>query len=140
MKPRKFYFNQSAFFGHAYRIEWKNDQLELRQAPCIIHNSEEVGAIVKPSSQDWSNFEKSVRSLDMVPVDHNDIICDGTQVEIWITFWHRLVKFSMTNPEFKGYTQFLDLINELTVCLKYPRGLFKFDPSEILQTQRVSLS
>lgn len=137
MKPRKFCFHQSAFFGHAYRIEWKNDQLELRQSPCIVRDSYEVEAIVKPSDEDWSSFERNVRSLNMIPVDHDDMICDGTQVEVWITFRHRLAKFSMTNPEFMGYTQFLDLINELTVCPEYPRGLFKFDPYEISQAHEI---
>lgn len=139
MKPRKFYFNQSAFSGHAYQVEWKNGQLGLRQSPCIIHDFDEVETIVKPSDEDWSNFEKSVKSLHMIPVDHNDMICDGTWVEVWITFRRRLAKFSMTNPEFKGYTQFLGLVNELTVCPEYPRGLFKFDPYEISQAHEISL-
>ena len=135
MKPRKFYYNESSYFGHAYQIKWQNDRLELRQDVCYIKepNSSDfivseptpLGAIVKPSTEDWSSFERNVRDLDLDPVDPKDLICDGTQVEIWITFRYRLIKFSMTNPEFRGFSQFRKLVNELTVCSKCPQGIFE---------------
>ena len=69
----------------------------------------------------------------MLPVEPEYLVCDGTVVNVWITFRYRLRKFCMIQPEFEKYDQFRDLINELAVCPKYPRGLFKFDPYEILQ-------
>ncbi len=137
MKPRKFYYSESSSHGHAYSIEWKNDRLELRQSPCIIHDFDEVEATVKPSNKDWSNFEQNVKDLKMVPVEPEYLVCDGTVVDVWITFRYRLIKFCVIHPEFEKYDQFRDLINELTVCPKYPRGLFKFDPYEILQAHGV---
>ena len=81
--------------------------------------------MVKPSDEDWSDFERKVRDLNMVPVEPEYLVCDGTCLGVWITFRYRLVKFCVIQPEFEKYDQFRNLVNELTICSKFPNGLFK---------------
>ena len=125
MKPRKFYYYEGSVFGSSYLIEWKNDRLELRHPPFSNADCAELDTYVVPSDTSWLNFERNVRGLAIGPVNPNVDILDGTQVEAWITFRYRLVKFFTTNPEFKNFHQFRNLVNELTHCSKFPNGIFK---------------
>ncbi len=125
MKPRKFYYYEGSVFGSAYLIEWRNDRLELRHPPFSNIELADLDAYVDPSNEVWSKFEKNVHSLNIGPVNPNIDILDGTQVEAWITFRNRLVKFYATNPKFKGFYRFRNLVNGLTKCSVFPNGIFK---------------
>lgn len=125
MKPRKFYYYEGSVFGSSYLIEWKNNRLELRHPPFSNAAFAELDAFVVPSNEAWLDFERNIRGLGIDPVDPNNHILDGTQVDVWITFRFRLIRFFTTNPEFKKFHRFRNLVNELTYCSKFPNGIFK---------------
>jgi hypothetical protein len=53
----------------------------------------------------------------------NEPVCDGTWLEIWITFRKR-VKLSIELGDYEKLRPLHLALNPLTKCKEYPRGLF----------------
>ena len=124
MKPRKFYYEETAYFGESVLIEWTDRGLELQKSTSCIPFLIESDICLNPLDEDWSSFVKELKALDLHPSSPVDFVCDGCEVNCHITFRTTLVKFSIINPDFGGFDRFKLLINDLTKCQEYPRGIF----------------
>ncbi len=124
MKPRKFYYEEMAYFGESVLIEWTDRGLELQKSTSCIPFLIESDICLHPSDEDWNCFVQDVKALDLHPSSPADFVCDGSEVNCHITFRTTLVKFSIINPDFGGFDRFKLLINDLTKCQEYPRGIF----------------
>ena len=124
MKPRKFYYEETAYFGESVLIEWTDRGLELQKSTSCIPFLIESDICLHPSDEDWNSFVKELKALDLHPSSSVDFVCDGSEVNCHITFRTTLVKFSIINPDFGGFDRFKLLINDLTKCQEYPCGIF----------------
>jgi len=70
----------------------------------------------------WTAFEKKLNSLELESLNEEGL-CDGTWVDIWITFRKR-VKLSIHLGEYTKLRPLHLALNPLTKCREYPRGLF----------------
>ena len=86
------------------------------------------GIIVEPTSLEWSNFFHSVRNLKLKPKEPENDILDGFEVKCHITFREVLLKFNIINPDFENFEKLRNIINQLTICENYPKGLL--DPDD----------
>jgi hypothetical protein len=101
--------------------------LGLQDSSLCIPFMGEFQAVITPSDSAWQNIKTSIEALKLDPKEPEIPVCDGFEVQCHITFKSRLLKFSIFNPEFKGFTEFRDLLNEFTVCSDYSNGLFEVD-------------
>ena len=124
MKPRKFYYEEMAYFGESVLIEWTDRGLELQKSTSCIPFLIESDICLHPSDEDWNCFVQDVKALDLHPSSPADFVCDGSEVNCHITFRTTLIKFSIINPDFGGFDRFKLLINDLTKCQEYPCGIF----------------
>ena len=124
MKPRKFYYEEMAYFGESVLIEWTDRGLELQKSTSCIPFLLESDICLHPSDEDWNCFVQDVKALDLHPSSPVDSVCDGSEVNCHITFRTTLIKFSIINPDFGGFDRFKLLINDLTKCQEYPCGIF----------------
>ena len=124
MKPRKFYYEEMAYFGESVLIEWTDRGLELQKSTSCIPFLLESDICLHPSDEDWNRFVEEVKALDLHPSSPVDFVCDGSEVNCHITFRTTLIKFSIINPDFGGFDRFKLLINDLTKCQEYPCGIF----------------
>ena len=129
MKPRKFYYEEMAYFGESVLIEWTDRGLELQKSTSCIPFLLESDICLHPSDEDWNCFVQDVKALDLHPSSPVDFVCDGSEVNCHITFRTTLIKFSIINPEFHGFEKFRALVNSMTVCEEFPDGIF-FDELE----------
>jgi len=70
-----------------------------------------------------NRFCESLLSLNFDPKPPEKPICDGFEVSCHIRFKGVKVKFVIVNPEFSGFEELSDLVNQLTVCEDHPQGL-----------------
>lgn len=124
MKPRKFKYEETSFLGSNYLIELTKRGLEVQRSTSCIPFLKVSDVIIRPSDDEWKNFEEKVRSLCLLPREPDEGMCDGFQVECHIAFQNKLVKFDILNPSFKGFVELQNLINQLTCCHEYPNGVF----------------
>jgi hypothetical protein len=129
MTPRKFKYEETSFGGLNYLVEWTEHGLEVQATTDCIPFLMVSDVIVRPSDEKWQNFEESVRSLCLLPSEPDEGMCDGSQVECHITFRNKLLKFDISNPSFDGFDDLKNLINQLTFCSEYPKGVF-FDEED----------
>ena len=85
--------------------------------------------IINPSDETWKQFEENARNLNLKPVEPEELILDGMEVECHITFKTKLVQFNIINPDFENYEQLRKLVNELTICDDFPQGVL-FDEED----------
>jgi hypothetical protein len=129
MTPRKFKYEETSFYGSNYLVELTERGLEVQHSTSCIPFLKASDVVVKPTDSEWNNFEENVRSLCLIPCEPDEGICDGSQVECHITFRNKLLKFDISNPSFDGFDDLKNLINQLTFCSEYPKGVF-FDEED----------
>ena len=128
MKPRKFYYEETHYFGSSYLIDWDaNVGLRIQDSSSCIPFLIEPSTILHPLDTDWTRLKDSIEILALEPREPEVPVCDGFDVQCHITFRTRLLKFSIVNPDFEGFNEFRDLLNQFTVCSDYPDGLFEVD-------------
>ena len=130
LKPKKFLYEESEYFGKNYLIELTKYGLELQRSTVCIPFTNGSDVVVKPTSDEWKNFIDSVKSLKLKPKEPKDNILDGFEVKCHITFNEVLVKFYIINPEFENFEKFRYLVNSLTICNDYPKGVLDSDDEE----------
>ena len=124
MQPRKFIYREYGFFGTHYLIEWRETVLHAQQQHRFLGPDDCDEAILNIDEAAWSEFKKQVTALELDPVEPDgEPVCDGLQVECHITFNRRLIKFNQSEPEFKGLDTLQGLINDLTICELFPKGV-----------------
>lgn len=122
--PRTFRYREMIYFGDCAKIDWQFNGLRVKYEPRGWVSEEVAEEIVQPTAEQWKNFEKNVKRLDLNPAD-NDDICDGYEVECHITFQKKLVRFYLINPDFRNFKILRKYINELTQCKTFPNGLLE---------------
>ena len=127
MKPRKFFYEEIAYFGNTYLIEFIEGRLKLQksQVGTIVISNFDIYA--EPTIDKWKEFYFSVKNLHLEPKEPDENIMDGFQVKCHITFRKVLIKFEIINPRFKNFKKFQALVNSLTICNEYPKGVLNED-------------
>ena len=135
--PRKFYYEEQSYFGSHYLIDLnENDRLRLNvqeTSPCIPFLKEPL-SIATPTEKQWQAFEEKLYSLGLESLNEEGI-CDGTWIDIWITF-RKKVKLSIHLGEYTKLKPLHRALNPLTKCREYPRGLFAKVAYESIQSER----
>tara|TARA_B110000908_G_C10065266_1_gene362549 strand:- start:69 stop:470 length:402 start_codon:yes stop_codon:yes gene_type:complete len=121
--PRKFRYEEIVYFGESYLIELTNQGLKVQKSTLSSTFYAIVDDVINLEPKQWSDFIARVQKLNLKPIEPEEMICDGCQVDCHITFYRTLVKFDISNPDFKNFTKFRSLINDLTICEHYPKGL-----------------
>ena len=128
MRPRKFYYEEIHYFGSSYLIEWDAKVgLGLQDSSRCIPFEVESSTVLVPSESDWEKLKTSIEAMGLEPKPPRIPPCDGFEVHCHITFRTTLLKFTIVNPDFEGFTEFRDLINNFTICSDYPDGLFEVE-------------
>ena len=124
MKPRKFIYEEVHYFGKTYLIEWAESRLEIQDStPCIPYLASPYW--IKPTNEDWARLEKAILSLNLKPTEPEWGATDGMEVQCWITFKTKILRFHIINPDFTGFDELRELLNSFTISDEYPDGLFK---------------
>ena len=123
MVPKKLVWEENHYFGFSYLIELTEDGLSLQKSTGCIPFTVEPYCLVRPTEEQWTRFYESLLSLDLDPTPPEKHICDGFEVSCHIRFKGMKVKFEIVNPEFSGFEELSDLVNQLTVCKDHPKGL-----------------
>ena len=120
--PRKFYYEEQNFMSSHYLIELgKDNKLLLQETSPDMPPLIEAQGISSPSPKQWQEFEQKFYSFNLEAM--NEPVCDGTWLEIWITFRKR-VKLSLHLGDYEKLRPLHLILNPLTKCAEYPRGLF----------------
>ena len=120
--PRKFYYEEHSFMSSHYLIELRKDnKLHFQETSIGMLPLTEALGISSPSPKQWQEFEQKFYSLNLEAM--NECVCDGTWLEIWITFRKR-VKLSIHLGDYEKLRPLHLALNPLTKCEEYPRGLF----------------
>ena len=120
--PRKFYYEEQSFMSSHYLIELgKDNKLHLQETSPDMPPLIEALGISSPSPKQWQEFEQKFYLLNLEAM--NEPVCDGTWLEIWITFRKR-VKLSIELGDYEKLRPLHLALNPLTKCKEYPRGLF----------------
>ena len=120
--PRKFYYEEHSYMSDHYLIELGRDNiLHLQETLFGAHAMNEVSGTSAPSPKQWLDFEKKLYSLNLAAM--HQPVCDGTCVDIWITFKKR-VKLSIQLGEGDSLEPLHLALNPLTLCEEFPQGLF----------------
>ena len=98
-------------------------QLNLRKR--TFRNYRLSNEIWEVQDEDWDELVQSIKDLELDPKDLDVGVCDGVEVDCHITFQNRLVKFSISNPDFPKFEQFRKLLNDFTICDEYPLGVLE---------------
>ena len=64
LKPKKFLYEESEYFGKTYLIELTKYGFELQRSTVCIPFTNGSDVIVKPTSDEWKNFIDSVKSYN----------------------------------------------------------------------------
>ena len=123
MLPRKFLYEEHSFFSTLKKIEYIDGYLDIQSTtPCIPYLIN--GPRKRLDNCEWSAVEDEITALNLKPRS-DDFISDGCGVNCWITFKRRLVKFYIINPEFERYNELRRIMNRLSICEAYPKGVLK---------------
>jgi len=121
--PKKFYYEEGSYMGTHYLIEMaENNRLNVQETSSCIPFLAEPTSFSTPTQKQWAAFEKKLNFLDLDSLNEEGI-CDGTWVDIWITFSKR-VKLSIHLGDSAKLRPLHLALNPLTKCPEYPRGLF----------------
>ena len=123
MVPEKLIWEEHAYFGFSYLIELTENGISLQKSTACIPFTVEPYCLVRPSEDQWNRFHQSLLSLNLDPRPPEHPICDGFEVSCHIKFKGLKVKFNIVNPEFTGFDELSELVNQLTVCEDHPKGL-----------------
>ena len=122
--PRKFFYQETVYFGTSTKIEWTNKGLNIIEGERLEFPDEFEKITINPSDETWKQFEENLRNLNLKPVEPGELILDGMEVECHITFKTKLVQFNIINPDFENYEKLRELVNNLTICDDFPEGAF----------------
>ena len=121
--PKKFYYEERSYMGTHYLIEMaENNRLNVQETSPGIPFLAEPTSFATPTQKQWTAFEKRLNSMDLESLNE-ERICDGTWVEIWITFTKR-VKVSIHLGDCSKLRPLHFALNPLTMCEEFPQGLF----------------
>ena len=130
MKPTKFYYQEDPFRAKCVLIEWTDRGLELQKSKAWEpHFFTESDICLHPSDEDWNRFVEEVKALDLHPSSTFES-WDRIAVNCHIKFRNNLVKFSIKDQDFFGFDRFKLLVNDLTKCQEFPRGIFDREEEE----------
>ena len=127
--PRKFQYLEDHYFGNHYEISLVNSQLELVSSSGCIPALADSEVKIQPKESRWKEFQTELSSFDFGNWKDNHGIIDGFGIEVWITFEKR-IEIALLNPNFTEFYRFRTLINNLTKCPDYPRGLLESEPKD----------
>ena len=130
MVPQKLIWEEHTYFGFSYLIELTEDGISLQKSTACIPFTVEPYCLVRPSEDQWKSFHQSLMSLNLDPKSPKELICDGFEVSCHIKFKGLKIKFNIVNPDFSGFDELSELVNQLTVCEDYPNGLLLDADSE----------
>ena len=130
--PRKFFYQETVYFGTSTKIEWTNKGLNIIEGERLEFPDEFEEITINPSDETWKQFEENLRNLNLKPVEPEELILDGMEVECHITFKTKLVQFNILNPDFENYEKLRELVNRLTICDDFPEGAL-FDEEETVE-------
>ena len=99
--PRKFFYQETVYFGTSTKIEWTNKGLNIIEGERLAFPDEFEEITINPSDETWKQFEENLRNLNLKPVEPKEMILDGMEVECHITFKTKLVQFNIINPDFE---------------------------------------
>ena len=109
--------------GTHYLIEMaENNRLNVQETSPGILFLAEPASFTTPTQKQWTAFEKKLHSMDLESLNE-ERICDGTWLEIWITFTKR-VKVSIHLGDCSKLRPLHSALNPLTLCEEFPQGLF----------------
>ena len=115
--PRKFYYEEQSYFGSHYLIDLnENDRLRLNvqeTSPCIPFLNEPL-SIATPTERQWQAFEKKLYSLGLESLSEEGI-CDGTWIDIWITFRKKVKRSVIESLLFNHWVR-----NQIEASLRIP--------------------
>jgi len=121
--PRKFLYEEQSYLGPHYLIELvDHNRLNVQESSPCIPLLIEPHSYATPTEKQWAVFEKKLYSLELESLNQEGI-CDGTWIDIWITFKKR-VKLSIHLGDTAKLRPLHLALNPLTKCSEYPRGLF----------------
>ena len=123
MAPKKFLYEETIYMGRGtYIIKFENEGLKIQSETSYIPKPD---VVVKPTIREWEDFFNSVENLNLKPEEPKHHICDGREVKCHITFKKKLIKFYIINPDFENFEEFRTLVNSLTICNEYPKGVLE---------------
>ena len=123
--PKKFFWEEHHYFGFTYLVELVDSGISLQRSTSCIPFEAVPYCVITPSEQQWGQFFNSLRNLNVSPRKPEHEICDGFDVECHIKFRGLNLKFEIVNPDFDGFEETRDLMNQLTVCDEFPLGIFE---------------
>ena len=137
MKPRKFLYRELTYMRRRcdlIKLTKKGLELQREGQPfkviCEDGGVMPFEIIVDPTSLQWKDFFHSVRDLKLKPKEPDNDILDGFEVKCHIVFREVLLKFDIINPNFENFEKLRKLINQLTICEDYPKGLLDHPDEE----------
>tara|TARA_B100000989_G_C19422252_1_gene419183 strand:+ start:271 stop:840 length:570 start_codon:yes stop_codon:yes gene_type:complete len=75
--PRKFFYQETVYFGTTTKIEWTNKGLDVTELERFEYPDHDAATLINPSDKSWEQFEKNIKNLDLKPVEPEDMILDG---------------------------------------------------------------
>ena len=123
MIPKKFLYEETIYMGGGtYIVKLENEGLKIQSETSYIPKPD---VVVKPTIREWEDFFNSVVNLNLKPEEPKHHICDGREVKCHITFKKKLIKFYIINPDFENFEEFRTLVNSLTICNEYTKGVLE---------------
>ena len=123
MAPKKFLYEETIYMGRGtYIVKLENEGLKIQSETSYIPKPD---VVVKPTIREWEDFFNSVVNLNLKPEEPKHHICDGREVKCHITFKKKLIKFYIINPDFENFEEFRTLVNSLTICNEYTKGVLE---------------
>ena len=123
MIPKKFLYEETIYMGRGtYIVKLENKGLKIQSETSYIPKPD---VVVKLSTREWEDFFNSVMNLNLKPKEPKYLICDGREVKSHIIFKNKRIKFYIINPDFENFEEFRTLVNSLTICNEYPKGVLE---------------
>ena len=123
MAPKKFLYEETIYMARGtYIIKLENEGLKIQSETSYIPKPD---VVVKLTIREWEDFFNSVVNLNLKPEEPKHHICDGREVKCHITFKKKLIKFYIINPDFENFEEFRTLVNSLTICNEYTKGVLE---------------
>ena len=123
MIPKKFLYEETIYMGGGtYIVKLENEGLKIQSETSYIPKPD---VVVKPTNREWEDFFNSVVNLNLKPEEPKHRIFDGREVKCHIIFKNKRIKFYIINPDFENFEEFRTLVNSLTICNEYPKGVLE---------------
>ena len=123
MIPKKFLYEETIYMARGtYIVKLENEGLKIQSETSYIPRPD---VVVKPTTREWEDFFNSVVNLNLKPEEPKHHICDGYEVKCHIIFKNKRIKFYIINPDFENFEEFRTLVNSLTICNEYTKGVLE---------------